>query len=61
MLLGWNQISFLASIQRAFLNQQLSSSQKHTLIKMLKKKKTKAKDLLQSGGRYHCLIQIWEL
>ena len=35
-----------------------SISKKHTLIKMLKKKKIKAKHLLQSGGRYHCLIQI---
>ena len=35
----WNEIrnSFLASIHRAFLNQELSSSPKHAVIKMLGK------------------------
>ena len=36
----WNEIKnpFLASIHRAFLNQELSSSQKQAVIKMLRKK-----------------------
>ena len=40
----WNEIKnpFVASIHRAFLNQELSSSQKQAVIKMLEKKiKTK--------------------
>ena len=48
---------FLASIHRAFLNQELSSSQKQTVFKMLGKK-IKTKDSLKTGGWYHCLIQI---
>ena len=48
---------FLASIQGAFPNQELSSSQKQSVIKMLEKK-IKAKDSLKTGGRYHYLIQI---
>ena len=56
----WNEIKnpFLASIHRAFLNQELSSSQKQAVIKMLEKKKKKIKDSLKTGCRYHCLIQI---
>ena len=36
----WNKIKnpFLASVHRAFLNQELSSSQKQAVIKMLGKK-----------------------
>ena len=36
----WNEIKnpFLASIHKAFLNQELSSSQKQAVIKMLEKK-----------------------
>ena len=43
----WYKIKnpFLASIHRAFLNQDLSSSQKQTVIKMLEKK-TKTKNSL---------------
>ena len=54
----WNEIKkpFLTSIHEAFLNQELSSSQKQAVIKMLEKK-LKTKDSLKSGGRYHCLIQ----
>ena len=48
----------LASIHRAFINQELSSSQKQAVIKMLEKKKIKTKDSLKTGGRCHCLIQI---
>ena len=53
----WKEIKnpFLASIHRAFLKQELSSSQKQTAIKMLEKK-TKTKDSLKTGGRCHCLI-----
>ena len=36
-LLGWEQNSFSASIYRAFLNQELCSSQKQAVIKMLDK------------------------
>ena len=56
----WNEIKnpFLASIHRAFLNQELNSSQKQAVIKMLEKKKKKIKDSLKTGCRYHCLIQI---
>ena len=59
----WNEIKnpFLASIHRAFLNQELNSSQKQAVIKMLEKKKKKIKDSLKTGCRYHCLIQIWRL
>ena len=37
----WNEIKnpFLASIHKAFLNQELSSSQKQAVIKMLEKKR----------------------
>ena len=59
----WNEIKnpFLASIHRAFLNRELRSSQKQVLIKILEKKAIKIKDSLKTGGRYHCLIQIWQL
>ena len=55
----WDEIDrpFLVSIQKAFLNQELSSSQKQAVIKMLGKK-TKTRDSFRTGGRYHCLIQI---
>ena len=58
----WDEIKnpFLASIHRAFLNQKLSSSQKQPAIKMLEKK-TKTKDLLKTGGRYHCLNTIMKI
>ena len=48
---------FLVSIRKAFLNHELSSSQKQVVIKMLEKK-TKTTDYLRTDGRYHCLIQI---
>ena len=59
----WNEIKnpFLASIHKAFLNRELRSSQKQVLIKILEKKAIKIKDSLKTGGRYHCLIQIWQL
>ena len=59
----WNEIKnpFLASIHRAFLNRELRSSQRQVLIKILEKKAIKIKDSLKTGGRYHCLIQIWQL
>ena len=46
----WDEIkkSFLASIHKAFLNQELSSSQKQAVIKMLEKK-TKTRDSLRTG------------
>ena len=55
----WNEIKnlLLASIYRAFLNRQLSSSQKQAVVKMLEKK-IKTKDSLKTAGRYHYLIQI---
>ena len=57
-----SKILFLVSIHRAFVNQELSSSQKQAVIKMVeKKKKIKTKDSLKTGGRYHCLIQIRKL
>ena len=45
----WKEIKnpFLTSIHKAFLNQKLSYSQKQAVIKMLRKKKIKAKDSLQ--------------
>ena len=48
---------FVASVHRAFLNQELSSSKKQAVIKILEKK-IKTKDALKTIGRYHCLIQI---
>ena len=47
----WNEIknSVLASIHRAFLNQELSSYEKQTVFKMLEKK-IKTKDSLKTGG-----------
>ena len=48
---------FLASIHKAFLNQELSSSQKQAVIKKVGKE-TKTRDSLRTGGRYYCLIQI---
>ena len=53
----WDEIKkkILASIHKAFLNQELNSSQKQDVIKMLGKK-TKIRDSLRTGGRYHYLI-----
>ena len=50
----WDEIKsvFLASIHRAFLNQESSCSQKQAASKMLEKK-TKTKYLLKTGSRYH--------
>ena len=48
---------FLASIHKTFLNQELCSSQKLAVIKMLKKKR-KRRDSLRTESLYHCLIQI---
>ena len=47
----WDEIknAFLPSIHEAFLNQELSSSQKQAVIKMLEKK-TNTKDSLKTGG-----------
>ena len=47
----WDEIknAFLPSIHKAFLNQELSSSQKQAVIKMLEKK-TNTKDSLKTGG-----------
>ena len=55
----WDEVKkpFLASIHKAFLNQELSTSPKQVVIKMLEKR-TKIRDSLRTGGRYHCLIQI---
>ena len=61
----WNETKnpFLASIHKAFLNQEVSSSQKQGVIKIIKilEKKIKTKDSLKTGCRYHCLIQTWKL
>ena len=55
----WDEIKqpFLASVHKAFLDKQLRSSQKQAGIKMLEKK-AKIRDLLRTGGKYHCLLQI---
>ena len=55
----WDEVKkpFLASIHKAFLNQELSTSQKQAVIKMLEKRR-KIIDSLRTGGRYHCLILI---
>ena len=55
----WDEIKkpFLVSIHKAFLNQELSTSQKQAVIKMLEKK-TEIRDSLKTGGWYHCLVQI---
>ena len=45
------------SIHKPLLNQELSTSQKQAVIKMLQKK-TKIRDSLGTGGRYVSLIQI---
>ena len=47
--LGWNQKAVLVSIDKTFLNQELATSQKQAVIRMLGKKRP--------GHRYHCLIQ----
>ena len=46
----WDEIKilFLASIHKAFLNQELNSCQKQAVIKMLVK--TKTRDSLRTGG-----------
>ena len=46
----WNEIKnpFSASIHRAFLNQELSCSQKQAAIKMLEKTKDKGKRLIKN-------------
>ena len=48
---------FLASIHRAFLNEELSSSQKQAVIKMLEKK-IKIKGSLKAGDQHQCFMQI---
>ena len=55
----WAEVKkpFLASIHKVFLNQELNTSQIQAVIKMLEKR-TKIRDSLRTGGRYHCLIQI---
>ena len=55
----WGEIKklFLTSVHKAFLNQEVYTSQKESGIKMFEKK-TKIRDSLRTGGRYHCLIQI---
>ena len=55
----WDEIKkpFLASIHKAFLNQELSNSQKQDVIQMLEEN-TKIKDSLRTRGQCHCLIQI---
>ena len=57
----WDEIKnpLLVSIHRAFLDQELNSSQKQSVIKTLKKDKDK--NSLKTGVRYHCLIQILKL
>ena len=58
----WDEIKklFLASVHKAFLNQEVYTFQKESGIKMFEKK-TKIRDSLRTGGRYHCLIQIRKL
>ena len=55
----WDEIKkpFLASVHKAFLNQELSTSQNQAVIKMLEKR-TKIRDSLTIEGLYNCLIQI---
>ena len=55
----WDEVKkpFLASIHKVFLNQELNTSQIQAVIKMLEKR-TKIRDSLRTGGRYHCLIRI---
>ena len=52
-----SKIIFLASIHRAFLNEELSSSQKQAVIKMLEKK-IKIKGSLKAGDQHQCFMQI---
>ena len=49
----WDEVKkpILGPIHKTFLNQELSTSQKQA-------KRTKIRDSLRTGGRYHCLIQI---
>ena len=58
----WDEIKmlFLASINKPFINEEFSNSQKHAVIKILGKK-TKIRDSLRTGDQYYCLIQIWKL
>ena len=53
----WNEIRnpLLPCNHRAFLNQELISSQKQAIIKMLEKK-IKTKDLSKAESWYHCLL-----
>ena len=48
MRLGWNQKSSLASIHRAFLNQEITFLKNTPQLKCWRK--TKAKDSLKTGG-----------
>ena len=60
----WDEIKkpFLATIHKAFLDHELSSSEKQNKL-WLKccEKKTMLRDSLRTGGWYQYLIQIWKL
>ena len=54
----WDEVKkTVFSLYKVFLNQELSTSQKQALIKMLEKR-TKIRDSLRIGGQYHCLILV---
>ena len=53
----WDDVKFpfLASINDAFIKEQLSISQKQAVIKLIgERKKKQAKDLLRTGDQYRC-------
>ena len=47
------KIPLLASINDAFIKEELSTSQKQAIMKLIEKK-TETKDLLRIGGQYLC-------
>ena len=51
----WDDVKFplLASINDAFIKEQLSTSQKQAVIKLIEKKR-QPKDLLRTGDQHPC-------
>ena len=53
--ISWDDVKnpLLASINDAFIKEELSTSQKQALIKLIEKK-TETKDLLRTGHQHPC-------
>ena len=48
------KMPLLASINKACIKEELSTSQKQAATKLIDKKKTEKKDLLKNGDQYPC-------